>query len=178
MRQLSQPLSSMILTAAVALAVPGIASASNFTDVTRDSCTDANCGATVLNGAVVMINNELDVIPFTASIYTSGGECVRLEVLSTRPASRDLTMHLLGPSLEVWRDDDSGVGLLPRIEANTTTSGRYTVQVSHFGAAALANTNTRFSLSIGRCPLGNPNCAEQTFPLVPAAGAAPESKVK
>lgn len=86
-------------------------------------------------------------------------------------------MHLVGPDLTSWRDDDIGAGLLPRIEANTVVPGRYTV-VDGLYTPTVTNTNTRFKLSYGRYPLGNPNWSEASSPLTASASALSDSEDK
>lgn len=141
--------------------------ASLFADTSQSTCTTPNCAAAVIDKAVILSEQPQSGIasttPWTGQFFSTGNECVRVEVLGVDPANRDLIMHLVGPDLTAWKDDDSAGNLLPRIEAHTTTPGRYTVVVGLY-APTLANTNTRFKLSYGRYPLGNPNCNTLTLP--------------
>lgn len=153
-----------------------------FADPTKSTCTTPNCSAAVLDKAVILseqveASGVAATTPWDGQFHSAGGECVRVEVLSVEPAGRDLIMHLVGPDLTSWRDDDSGAGLLPRIEANTVVPGRYTVVVGLY-APTVTNTNTRFKLSYGRYPLGNPNCSEATSPLAASASALSDSEDK
>ncbi|SFF22010.1 hypothetical protein [Nitrosomonas sp. Nm166] len=136
-----------------------------FADTAQSTCTTPNCQAAIIDKAVILseqaVSGVASTTPWTGQFFSSGNECIRIEVLETSPANRDLTMHFVGPDLSVWTDDDSGAGLFPRIEANTLVPGRYTVVVGLF-APTVFNNNTRFKLSYGRYPSGNPNCNEPT----------------
>lgn len=139
--------------------------ASLFADPSLSTCTVPNCQAAIIDRAVILSEQAVSGIasttPWTGQFYSDGNECVRVEVITTSPANRDLTIHLVGPDLSVWTDDDSGVGFFPRVAANTLAPGRYTVVVGLF-APTVINSNTRFRLSYGRYPLGNPNCDNPT----------------
>lgn len=139
-----------------------VSAASLFADPSRSKCTTPNCEAAIIDKAVILSEQAVAGIasttPWTGQFYSSGNECVRVEVLESSPPDRDLTMHLVGPDLSVFTDDDSGVNLYPSIQANTQTPGRYTVVVGLF-APTVINDNTRFKLSYGRYPIGNPNCS-------------------
>lgn len=157
-------LSSIILLTALMLSL-NVNAASLFADSAVSNCTTPNCQAAVIDQAVILseqaVSGVASTTPWTGQFFSAGNECVRIEVISTQPANRDLTMHFVGPDLSVWTDDDSGVDFLPRIEANTLSPGRHTVVVGLF-APTLTNNNTRFRLSFGRYPLGNPNCSNPT----------------
>lgn len=137
-----------------------------FADGTQSNCTTPNCQAAIIDKAVILSEQPVSGIasttPWTGQFYSAGNECVRIEVLESSPADRDLTMHLVGPDLSVFTDDDSGANLFPRIQANTLVPGRYTVVVGLF-APTVVNNNTRFKLSYGRYPSGNPNCSTPTL---------------
>ncbi len=156
------------LAAAMALSSSlTVQAASLFADINRSTCTTPNCQAATIDKAVILSEQPQSGVaattPWTGQFFSTGSECVRIEVLDTDPPGRDLIMHFVGPDLTAWKDDDSGADLLPRIEAETTAPGRYTVVVGLF-APTLTNTNTRFKLSYGRYPLGNPNCNTPTLP--------------
>lgn len=163
-----QNFSVTVLLAASALSIPLIAQAASlFADSNRNTCTAPNCQAATIDKAVIISEQAQSGVaattPWTGQFFSTGGECVRIEVLETDPPNRDLIMHFVGPDLTAWKDDDSAGNLLPRIEADTLAPGRYTVVVGLF-APSLINTNTRFKLSYGRYPLGNPNCNVLTAP--------------
>ncbi len=162
----SLPVAALVSVMALPLSNAAHA-ASLFADTARSTCTTPNCQAATIDKAVILSEQPqsgiASTMPWTGQFFSTGNECVRVEVLEVDPANRDLTMHLVGPDLTAWKDDDSAGNLLPRIEANTTVPGRYTVVVGLF-APTLANTNTRFKLSYGRYPLGNPNCNFLTPP--------------
>ncbi len=161
-------LAAAMLLSVITLPSQNIAQAASlFADASRSTCTTPNCSAATIDKAVILIEQPQSgfssTTPWVGQFYSTGSECVRIEVLNVDPIGHDLTMHFVGPDLTAWRDDDSAGNLLPRIEANTTVPGRYTVVVGLF-APNLANTNTRFKLSYGRYPLGNPNCSNLTSP--------------
>lgn len=143
-----------------------VSAASLFADTARSKCTTPNCESAIIDKAVILSEQAVSGIasttPWTGQFYSSGNECIRIEVLESSPPNRDLTMHFVGPDLSVFTDDDSGTNLLPSIQANTITPGRYTVVVGLF-APTVINDNTRFKLSYGRYPIGNPNCSNPTL---------------
>lgn len=143
-----------------------VSAASLFADTAQSTCTTPNCQAAIIDKAVILseqaVSGVASTTPWTGQFFSSGNECVRVEVLESSPADRDLTMHLVGPDLSVFTDDDSGTNLFPRIQANTIAPGRYTVVVGLF-APTVFNNNTRFKLSYGRYPSGNPNCNTPTL---------------
>ncbi len=161
-KKVIQNFSTIALASAIALSSSlTVQAASLFADSNRSTCTTPNCQAATIDKAVIISEQAQSGVaattPWTGQFFSTGSECVRIEVLETDPPNRDLIMHFAGPDLTAWKDDDSAGNLLPRIEADTTAPGRYTVVVGLF-APTLINTNTRFKLSYGRYPLGNPNC--------------------
>lgn len=75
-------------------------------------------------------HHDTQAIPFTAQLYSSGGECLRLDVTAQ---VADLEITLVSPSGAVWRNDNRGVGAnptLPLLKAITDVDGWYTVHVS------------------------------------------------
>ena len=160
-----QPIHTILLSLLMFSFLSTASAAALFADTTKSTCTTPNCQAAIIDKAVILseqaVSGVASTTPWTGQFFSSGNECVRIEVLATDPLNRDLTMHFVGPDLSVWTDDDSGANLFPRIEANTLVPGRYTVVVGLF-APTVTNSNTRFTLSYGRYPSGNPNCSEPT----------------
>ena len=132
------------------------------------TCTTLNCSSESIRGTYILDGGGR-AIPWTAQLFSNGGECVRVQVTEE---GTDLETVLVSPNGTTWRNDDGGgagtVGgacfLCPLIKANTPAgiNGWYTVSVSHFaGNGVTAN----FLLRYGRYPLGNPNCSGATVPL-------------
>jgi hypothetical protein len=132
----------------------------------RDTCTGINCNSDSINGTYLLASTNSQ--PFILQVYSSGNECVRLDVTSQ---GTDLEMVLVSPNGTVWRNDDRAGSLLPLIKANTFGQGWYTLQVAHFNAFGGPSSN--FNLRYGRYNSGNPNCSGATVPL---PGSGPEVK--
>ncbi len=168
LRQYIHIMSLVLITVMGFTLLGSVQAAALFADTTRSQCTTLNCQAAVIDKAVIIseqpVSGIASTMPWTGQFYSSGNECVRVEVIATDPSGSDLTMHFVGPDLSVWRDDDSAGNRLPLIKANTLTPGRYTVVVGLFDPTS-ANTNTRFKLSYGRYQSGNPNCNIPSVPL-------------
>lgn len=109
--------------------------------------------------------------PWTVSVYSTQGQCLRLFVSST---AFDSELVVIAPNGAVYRDDDSGGSNRPLVKiASAPNTGWYTVQVGHHsGTPTVAN----FTLLYGRYNAGNPNCWGETVPLSSAAAAAASSK--
>jgi hypothetical protein len=124
-----------------------------------NTCTSINCSSQSIHGTYHS-DAAHDRDPFILQIYSSGDECVRLDVTAE---TRDLEMVLISPTGRIWRNDDIFDDPRPLIEAITDINGWYTLQVSHFnGADVIAD----FTLRYGRYDLGNPNCSSVTPPVV------------
>jgi hypothetical protein len=129
----------------------------------RSTCTGINCGSESL-AATYELSPSGQAIPFIAQIFSSGGECLRVDItaLGTAPPNGDLETVLVSPNGTTWRNDDGGTCVrCPLVKANTPSGvdGWYTVSISHFAGNG---SPTSFRLRYGRYPLGNPNCASPT----------------
>lgn len=142
----------------------GPALASELFDL-QSTCTATNCLTQQVLGDVY--NNtapgHTGHKPWVAQLYTSGQECVRVEVVfPTTGGPSDLEAALTCPGGRTWIDDDSGVGLAPLIKANGTLSaGWCTVTIGHFAGS---NVETSFDMRWGRYNTNNPNCLPATPP--------------
>lgn len=124
-----------------------------------DSCTTANCNASIYNGSY-LVSSESDANPFILQVFASRNECLRLDVIAQ---DQDMEMVIVSPDGAVWRNDDTG-GLMPEIRVITRDiSGWYTLQVSNF--AGDGDPVGDFTLAYGRYNTSNPNCAGATVPF-------------
>ncbi len=124
------------------------------------NCTGINCSSQYIYGTYHS-DAAGDRDPFILQVFTSGGECVRLDVIQQ---TRDLEIVLISPTGRIWRNDDrSSTNRRPLIKAITDVNGWYTLQVSHFNGADLI---ADFTLRYGRYASDNPNCSSATPPLI------------
>src|SRR5450631_1009889 len=83
---------SLVLTGLVGVA--GAASPARAESLIWDgslkNCTQQNCGAVFLNG-ISQKNAFGDSVPFTASLFASAGECLRLEA-TNQSADMEITV--------------------------------------------------------------------------------------
>jgi hypothetical protein len=107
-------------------------------------------GLTRVHGAVEFNANQ-NRDPFVAQVFSSGGECLRIAVVSQ---GADLEATLVSPSGRVWQDDDSNGSLRPRLHAVTDVRGWYPLTLSHFAGTAV---NVDFSMDIQRLPTASCN---------------------
>lgn len=115
-------------------------------------------GVTRVNGTVEFnANNNRD--PWLAQVFSSGGECLRIAVVSQ---GSDLEATLLSPSGRAWQDDDSGGLNRPLIQVQTDVRGWYPLMVNHWSGTAV---NVDFSMDIQRG-----SCTPTTSPLVRSNG--------
>ncbi|MBG1263836.1 hypothetical protein [Nostoc commune] len=126
---------------------------------TLSNCSTVNCSSIVFDG-VANRNNFNQAVPFTIPVYSSGNECMRLDV--TRQIS-DLKAVLISPSGKVWIDDDGGGNNRPLIKANTDVAGWYTLQLNYYNGGGPLASN--FTLAYGLYNTGNLNCSSPTTPL-------------
>jgi hypothetical protein len=115
--------------------------------------------------------------PFVVQIFSSGGECVRVEGLSQ---GTDLEAVLVSPNGQVWRDDDGAGSLRPLIKAITPSGirGWYTLQVSHFAGGHAAANYSDFSLAYGRFASTSASCSGATVPFSASVDAFDADELK
>lgn len=139
---------------------------SEIYDSTLSNCSTVNCSSIVFDG-VTNRNNVNQAIPFTIPVYSSGNECMRLDV--TRQTI-DLKAVLISPSGKVWINDDGGGNSRPLIKANTDVAGWYTLQLYFYNGAGPLGSNS-FTLAYGLYNTGNLNCSSPTTPLNTSSAA-------
>ena len=144
---------------ALALSLGGTAPAWAGTQLfdTKNTSMGINSNSQLIQGISERNSTNTQAIPFTAQVYSTGGECVRLQVTSSGAIDEEIVF--VSPTGDVWRDDDGGPGNFPLVKANTDVDGWYTVHVNDFaggGGAAI------FTLRYGRYNSGNPNCSSPT----------------
>jgi hypothetical protein len=140
---------------------------------TLSTCTQRNCESQRLQGRY-QGRYQTDTfpiaahVPFVVETFAQRGECLRLEVLSS---TGDPEMAVIAGTAGVfYHDDDSGSAGNPLIRIEPTpATGWYVVAITDAGIPAEALV----TLSIGRYPAGNPNCAS---PTPPAAAIPPDSR--
>ncbi|PON14073.1 hypothetical protein C2W62_30985 [Candidatus Entotheonella serta] len=114
-------------------------------------------------------NNNVD--PFVIQTFSSGDECVRLEVIEQ---GADMEMTLISPTGTIWQNDDGGVGSQPLLKVITNVRGWYPLVVSQFaGSSLIAN----FNFLYGRFPSSSSQCSNPTLPRAAFSGDAKEAGV-
>ena len=126
----------------------------------QDTTSNTNGGSQLIVGIYERNSTGNEAIPFTAQIYSSGNECVRLDMVDRGGA--DLKMVLVSPTGRVWRDDNAAGNLRPLVKAQTDVNGWYTLHVSEANGGGPA---TIFQLRYGRySDPNNPNCIPGATP--------------
>jgi len=160
-----------LLLAALMLSPSGVTTASAAELKTAlQSCTAANCGATVLMGRVNRSERCCGFsnfsMPWVVQLYANPNECLRLHVTSQGAANTELVAVAPGTG-RAWRNDSSNVAPCPtcpllKIRTTTNESGWFLVQVNQTAGAA---ADAEFILRYARYAASNPNCAAPTGPL-------------
>lgn len=146
----------------------GLGSATAFSTLHdgRSTCTSDRCRSVDVRGTYAHYrdDNRTNSVPASYHVYTSGGECLRIEVVS-QDSDLDLEATLVCPDGTVWRDDDDAGDLRPLIKALTpSNAGFCTVLFSSFdGNGPEGDRNFRFKY--GRYPEDNPNCTDPSVTL-------------
>ncbi|ETW98331.1 MAG: hypothetical protein ETSY1_19105 [Candidatus Entotheonella factor] len=123
---------------------------------------------TIISGSYeTNVNNNTD--PFVIQIFSSGDECVRLEVIRQ---GADFEMTLISPNGTIWQNDDGGVDTQPLIKAITNVRGWYPLVISQF-AGAVANAD--FDLQYGRFIATSTQCTDPTAPSTALTNGAKTS---
>ena len=180
MRSLAKLTASLAIFGATMASSPAFAGG-EIIDSIVSTCTVNNCSTVILDGNVKSIPATATVPSMTGKwvgeVFARANECLRVAVVAQ---SADFETTVVSPDGTVWRNDDFGGTLFPRVAINgTPTGGWYTVSISHFSGAPVTGT---FGLRYGRYPLNNPNCAAPTTtlslptPLQAAADAADAQK--
>jgi hypothetical protein len=150
------------------LLVPVLSSAqTNIFDDTASTCTGTNCSTLRLPGT--LLNFAPSAGNWDINVFSSGGECVRLDVSSQ---NTDLEMVVVAPNGTVYRNDDRGGGdLRPLVKIDATpNNGWYTVHLARFDGSAV---NANFVLLYGRYNTGNVNCSNPTGGFVAPVATKP-----
>ena len=162
---------TILLLAAIAIwpmLTPRSASAAEL-NTTLQTCTTADCGATVLQGRV----NRSDrccgfaglSMPWVVQVYANKNECLRLHVTSQ---AQNTELVAVAPGTQrAWRNDNSNLAACPncpllKIVTVDNEEGWFLVQVNQ---AAGKGVNGEFTLKYARYNAGNPNCSPPTHPL-------------
>lgn len=135
------------------------------------TCTGLDCGGSTITGNYVYEQNFSQGIPFNVQLFSSGNECLRVSVTSQ---AIDTELALVSPDNRFWVNDDFS-GLRPRIVANTTVKGWYTLQVTKFDGGGPGG---QFTFKYGRYPLSNPNCSSPTTPTATVQPAQAKPRVE
>lgn len=140
---------------------PNQALAGSTLNTAPSTCTPLDCGGSAITGTYVYEQPFNQAIPFNVQLFAAPNECLRINVTTQ---TIDTELALVSPDNQFWVNDDFN-GLRPRIVANATTKGWYTLQVTKFDGGGPGG---QFALKYGRYPLTNPNCSN---PTIPAASA-------
>jgi hypothetical protein len=129
----------------------------------RQTCTTANCGATVLYGRL----NKSDrccgfdnlTLPWIVQVYAAAGECLRLHV--TQKTGNVELVAIAPGSHRAWRNG-AAAGPLLKIRTAQGEAGWFLVQVND---AAGDPRDSNFTLRYARYAATNPNCNAPSAPL-------------
>jgi len=156
-----------VMFSVLAMFASGVTSghATQIFDNTVSSCTAADCSSLTIPGTING-NGTSSAGPWTAELFASTNECIRLFVVSQNV---DTEIVAVRPDGFIYRNDDGGGSNRPLVKINGTVRGWHTVQVSHFAGSAVESD---FVLLYGRYNLNNPNCSSPTPPQNPTAAAA------
>jgi hypothetical protein len=121
----------------------------------RQTCTTANCGATVLYGRL----NKSDrccgfdnlTLPWVVQVYAAAGECLRLHV--TQKVGNVELVAIAPGSHRAWRN--GAASPLLKIRTAQGEAGWFLVQVND---AAGDPRDANFTLRYARYAATNPNC--------------------
>ncbi len=153
---MQQPLRHMLFFIAIALGL-ALASPSAFAGAKIFHSAVRGGDFTIISETYESnANNNTD--PFVVQIFSSGNECVRLEVVFQ---SADMEMTLISPVGTIWQDDDGGVGTQSLLKVITNVRGWYPLILSHFSGASLISD---FDLQYGRFPVTSTQCSNPTAP--------------
>ncbi len=103
-------------------------------------------------------NENGNTDPFVVQIFSSGTECVRLEVVFQ---SADMEMTLISPTGTIWQNDDGDASGQPLLKVITDVRGWYPLVVSHFNGTSLISD---FDIQYGRFPSTSEQCVSPTPP--------------
>ncbi len=153
---MQKPLRPMLFFTVIAL-ILALASSSAFAGAKIFHSAIRGGDFTLISGTYESnANNNTD--PFVVQIFSSGNECIRLEVVFQ---SKDMEMTLISPVVTLWQNDDGGVGTQPLLKVITNVRGWYPLIVSHFAGASLISD---FDLQYGRFPSTSTQCSNPTPP--------------
>ena len=130
------------------------AGAQMFTN--QSNCTTSDCGGLTVGGTYLYEQQFNQALPFTVQLFSAGNECLRVTGLTQ---DTDLEAVLVSPDGQFWVDDDGNGNGRPRIVAQTTVKGWYTLQISRYDGKG---PGSNFTLKYGRYPLSNTNCSSPT----------------
>jgi hypothetical protein len=165
-------MAGLIALVVTLLLVPVLCSAqTNIFDDSQSICTGTNCSTLRLPGT--LLNFAPSAGNWDINVFSSGGECVRLDVISQ---NTDLEMVVVAPNGTVYRNDDrTGSDLRPLVKIDTTpNNGWYTVHLARFDGSAV---NANFVLLYGRYNTGNVNCSNPTGGFIAPVATKPNSSI-
>ena len=127
-------------------------------------------GFTLISGTYEGDNNN-NSDPFVVQIFSSGDECVRLEMVFQ---TADMEMTLISPTGTIWQNDDGDVDTYPLLKVITNVRGWYPLVVSHYSGDSIMSD---FDLQYGRFPSSSSQCNDPTPPLGLAVASAKEGVI-
>jgi len=151
----------LLASLAIAVSVLGATAqaATPIWDNTVSNCTALNCSSLTIPGTVSnVVGASTD--RWTIKVFALAGECLRLD--ETAMFAGDDEMVVVSPDGVIYRNDDFGGTLRPRVVINTTpTRGWYNVSIAHYAGAPAPEHD--FILSYGRYVANTANnCATPT----------------
>jgi len=162
---------ALLLLCAMSVIVLSFSASAAELKTPLQSCTTANCGATLLYGRI----NKSDrccgfqlSMPWVAQLYANKNECLRLHVTGQTAANTEMVAIAPGTQ-RAWRNDSSNIQPCPtcpllKIRTNANEEGWFLVQVNQ---SAGARQDAEFVLRYARYAATNPNCSAPTPPLPP-----------
>lgn len=161
---------SLVAGSVIACSVLGasVQAATPIWDNGVDTCTAANCGALLIPGTVSNVVGA-STERWTIKVFAGANECLRLDQVAAFGAGVDDEMVVVAPNGVIYRNDDFGGTLRPRVVVDPTpVRGWYNVSIAHFTGNPAPEHD--FFLRYGRYARGvATNCASPTPGLAPAA---------
>jgi len=145
-------------------------------DPTVSSCTGINCSSITIGGTVLN-SAGLSASRWTVAVFANANECLRLDQVVMSGTGADDEMVVVAPNGDVFRNDDFGGTLRPRIVIRPTPArGWYYVSIARFNGAPAPEHDLQLAYGRYTNSATNPNCASPTVALTAPAASTRQTK--